>query len=437
MTVAVQAEHEQSVWSHNLRNVAAELLIAVLIVLFFFSILFGVTNLYLPIGTSVKDLAQSIGRSVSQTASREPAVERPETETLQPLAAMLTEISNKVNIKPARDIAWSTAQTGMALHHRDAVQTYERAHALIEFNEGSYLDIGENSLVVFQSLESGLFANKARTLRVMVEGELRGKLLPSSSGPSSLQVAVPGSELQVSPAEGGGDDVEFKVRVNPDKTSTLAVHKGKAQVLVGGKRIRLEENDGLTLDVDGQPVPLSLPAAPILKAPHDSRVAYYRDLPPKIVFSWKPSGVVDGYRFMLARDPEFRDLVVDEELDSARFKHGNLKKGRYYWRVHALADKLEGRPSEIRQLSLMQDRKPPVLRLQPPPKVVHSDTVTLRGTTEPGAKVYVEGKQVIVNGQGIFKHRLRIKRGASLIVIEAVDPAGNVAYATKLVNGKY
>ncbi len=86
---------------------------------------------------------------------------------------------------------------------------------------------------------------------------------------------------------------------------------------------------------------------------------------------------------------------------------------------------------------MVQDRKPPVLRVQPPPKVVNQDTITLRGKTEPGAKVYVEGNRVTVNKEGFFKHQLRIKRGASLIVVEAVDPAGNVAYATNLVNAKY
>lgn len=435
MTVAVQAEHEDRGWSRNLRTFSGELLIAVLIVLLFFFILFAITNLVLPIGTSVRDLAQSIGASVSQTASRETTVDR--AAAPQALTAMLTEISNKVSVKPAQDIAWSTAQIGMALHHRDAVQTYDRARALVQFDEGGYLDISENSLVVFQSMEQDLLAHKARTFRLMVEGELRGKLLPSSDGPTNLQVAVAGQEVQVSPTEGSSEDVEFRLSVNPDQSSTLSVYKGNADVLVGGQRIRLDENHGVTLDADGQPVPLSLPSAPIPKAPHANRVTYYRDVPPKIAFSWEPSGLVDGYRFLVARDPEFRQLLVDEQTTRTRFKHGNLKQGRYYWRVHALVDQLEGMPSETRQLSVIQDRKPPVLRLQPPPKVVRRDTITLRGTTEPGAKVYVEGQQVTVGGDGVFKHRLRIKRGASLIVVEAVDPAGNVAYATNLVNGKF
>ena len=105
--------------------------------------------------------------------------------------------------------------------------------------------------------------------------------------------------------------------------------------------------------------------------------------------------------------------------------------------MQALAGKTEGIPSEARTLTLVQDLTPPALYVQKLPKVLHQSAVTLRGKTEPGARIYVEGKPVAVDSEGTFQYRLHIKPGASLIVIEAVDSAGNVAYATNVVNGKY
>jgi hypothetical protein len=207
--------------------------------------------------------------------------------------------------------------------------------------------------------------------------------------------------------------VEFKLKVNPDKTSTLSLHKGNAQLLVGGKRLNLQENYGVTIGADGQATePVALPSAPTPKLPTEGSAAYYRDVPPRLRFSWKPTEPTDNYRFMVARDPQFRQVVVDEEVSGTTFAHGNLKRGQYYWRVQALAGKTEGTPSEARALTIVQDRTPPVLYVQKLPKVA-------------------------VDGEGTFQHRLYIKPGASLIVIEAVDSAGNVAYATNLVNGKY
>jgi hypothetical protein len=441
MAMAMQNEAYQ-VEPRNVRMLMVELLVAVLIVILAFSIVLGITSYYFPIGTGVKELAYSIGESVTSAKPREMKVSRGAQDSTAgvntSLTAMVSSISNRVNVKLANDIAWGGAQVGMSLHHRDAIQTYERSRALVEFDEQSYLDIGENSLVVFQSMEPDLFAQKTRTFRVTVEGELRGRLLRSPGSSANLEVALPNAEVQMVPGQAAGDDVEFKLTVNPDKTSTLSVHKGNAELLVGGKRVNLQENYGVTIDADGQPMePVSLPSAPVPKLPTQGSAAYYRDVPPRLRFSWKPTEPTNNYRIMLARDPQFRQVVVDEQVSGTSFTHGNLKGGQYYWRVQALAGKTEGTPSEARELTIVQDRTPPVLYVQKLPKVVHQSAITLRGKTEPGARIFVEGTPVAVDSDGTFQHRLYVKPGASLIVIEAVDSAGNVAYATNLVNGKY
>ena len=441
MAAAMQNEAYQAE-PRNLRLLTLELIVAVLMVILAFSVVLGITSYYFPIGTGVKELAHSLGESVSSVRSREMQISRgtsnSQAETSSSLSAMVSSINNRVNVKLANDIAWGGAQVGMSLHHRDAIQTYDRSRALVEFNEQSYLDIGENSLVVFQDIQPDLFAQRTRTFRVTVEGELRGRLSRSADGSANLQVALPNAELQMAPGQAAGGDVEFKLTVNPDKTSTLSLHKGEAQLLVGGKQINLQENYGVTIGADGQALePVALPSAPTPRLPTEGSTAYYRDVPPRLRFSWKPSETTGNYRLMVARDPQFRQVVVDEQVSGTTFAHGNLKRGQYYWRVQALAGKTEGTPSEARALAIVQDRTPPVLHVQKLPKVVHQSAITLRGKTEPGAKIYVEGTPVTVDSEGTFNHRLYIKPGASLIVIEAVDSAGNVAYATNLVNGKY
>lgn len=422
----------------RLRMAVVEVGIAVLIALLFFFVVLGIINLYLPLGTSVRELARSIAAPVTQTQSREVVITDGNESVDSSSTARLREISNRVNMKSASDIAWSTAQVGRSLFDRDAIQTYDRARALIEFDENSYLDIGENSLVVFQQMRPEIFAKETRSFRLLVEGELRGKIVGSGNGATDLQISLPGAELRAQAAAGSGDEVEFHVMVNADQSSTLAIYKGNAEVLVGGKTVRLGSNVGLTIGADGQlSGPIQLPPEPALKSPRDAKVTSFRTLPPKVVFSWKPTESATAYRFVLARDAAFRQILVDERLAGTTFAHGNLKDGRYYWRVHAITDRLESAPSESRQLIMAQDQKPPILRVQSPPKVVHSNTVTIRGRTEPNAKVYVEGRRVPVNKDGAFQYQLSVKPGASLIVIEAVDPAGNVVYETKLVNGKF
>ena len=416
------------------RRIATEFGIALLIVLLFFFIVLGIMNLYFPIGTSMKDLAQTIGTSVSPTGPKDLFIAG--TNNTQ-IMARVTELGKKVNVKSANTIAWSRAQLGMTLASRDAIQTYAKARALIEFGGDNYLDIGENSLVILQGVEPDLFVNKLRTLRVEVQGELRGRLQRSDDGFTNLQVALPGADLQMVPGE-GEQGVEFKLAVNKDKSSTLSLFKGDAEIMIGGKRVLLGENFALTIGPDGQPLePVALPAQPILKRPVNGNASYFRKLPPKIRFTWKPEKPASAYRFMLSRDPEFRQLLVDERVKRTSFTYGNLKKGEYYWRVHSLIGDIEGMPSEVRKLHMVQDRTPPMLKLQKPPTVIRQPTITLRGKTEPGSKIYVDGTRVKVSAQGVFTHKLSVKPGATLIVVEAIDPAGNIAYATNLLNGKF
>lgn len=437
MATVIQSEQMSELASDEqspMRRIATEFGIALLIVLLFFFILFGIMSLYFPIGTSVKDLAQAIGTSVSPTGPKDLFIAGANNTQIM---ARVTELGKKVNVKSANTIAWSRAQLGMALASRDAIQTYAKARALIEFGGDNYLDIGENSLVILQGMEPDLFVNKRRTLRVEVQGELRGRLQRSDDGFTNLQVALPGADLQMVPGE-GEQGVEFKLAVNKDKSSTLSLFKGDAEIMIGGKRVLLGENFALTIGPDGQPLePVALPAQPILKRPVNGNASYFRKLPPKIRFTWKPEKPASAYRFMLSRDPEFRQLLVDERVKQTSFTYGNLKKGEYYWRVHSLTGDIEGMPSEVRKLRMVQDRTPPMLKLQKPPTIIGQPTITLRGKTEPGTKIYVDGTRVKVSAQGVFTHKLSVKPGATLIVVEAIDPAGNIAYATNLLNGKF
>lgn len=437
MATVIQSEQMSELASDEqspVRRIATEFGIALLIVLLFFFILFGIMSLYFPIGTSVKDLAQAIGTSISPTGPKDLFIAGANNTQIM---ARVTELGKKVNVKSANTIAWSRAQLGMALASRDAIQTYAKARALIEFGGDNYLDIGENSLVILQGMEPDLFVNKRRTLRVEVQGELRGRLQRSDDGFTNLQVVLPGADLQMVPGE-GEQGVEFKLAVNKDKSSTLSLFKGDAEIMIGGKRVLLGENFSLTIGPDGQPLePVALPAQPILKRPVNGNASYFRKLPPKIRFTWKPEKPASAYRFMLSRDPEFRQLLVDERVKQTSFTYGNLKKGEYYWRVHSLTGDIEGMPSEVRKLRMVQDRTPPMLKLQKPPTIIGQPTITLRGKTEPGTKIYVDGTRVKVSAQGVFTHKLSVKPGATLIVVEAIDPAGNIAYATNLLNGKF
>jgi len=54
-----------------------------------------------------------------------------------------------------------------------------------------------------------------------------------------------------------------------------------------------------------------------------------------------------------------------------------------------------------------------------------SETTTITGTSEPGAKVYINDVAIPVNADGTFSYKLILKEGKNKVAMKAVDPAGN------------
>jgi hypothetical protein len=124
-------------------------------------------------------------------------------------------------------------------------------------------------------------------------------------------------------------------------------------------------------------------------------------------------------------------------LQKNRFRHGNLKSGSYFWKVSSMADSIEGLFSKTGQFRVVKDQSPPSLKVRFPPKTLYSGRYTLRGKTEPGARVFVGGQRVKTTRSGNFEYNLKLKPGMNVIVVESVDGVDNVAYRSKRVISKY
>lgn len=426
----------------------AEAVVVLALVLFFFSIvLFWLKSLF-PIGQGMSDLVRRdrsaprerrVNPSIQgqgQGVLREEAIE--EILPPVPFAATLKRRRNEVKSKRAQGIAWTPANAGMELFNRDSVQTLSSSSAVISFDENSSLDMGENSLIIIRGLEEDVATHEKRSVVVIMEGELRGSLASMSTKSSFVEVATPTSVTRVHSKKGKGKNAEFKISVNPNNSSTVTVLKGQAEVVAQGKKVTVEENYTVTVEKDKAPArPSLLPIMPKPAFPPTGKIFFFRDLPPKVEFGWDSLGDAEVFRFVLARDPAFQDVVVDERITEFGFVHGNLKEGEYFWRVSGLIGWGEGKHSKAQQLKLVRDVEQPALRVEFPPEIFTGSRYTLKGSTEPGAEVFVKSQKIEVGETGEFKYEIELRRGTNVIVVEAVDLAGNITYSSQKVNGKF
>lgn len=414
---------------NNLR-LFLEVVAVVGLVLLFFSIFLGTLNVIFPTGTSFSELMGK-GGGLTPLSPGGPSG-RNANVLEQPI--VLSKLTNVAKNKRSDDMVWTFAHVGLNLYDRDAVQTFKAASAQLTIDKGeNYLEMGENSLIIISLNEKDVEKNEKRTLLVMVDGQLKGKLSQHGTEGRKLEISTPTAVMRV-PA--GGTDLsgaEFQVSINNDRSSTFTVLNGAVEVVAQGQSVLVNENQTTTVSLNGPPpVPQDLPREMALIDPLNDQVFYYRDIPPRVRFSWLPLSNEKEYRILLAKDRDFSTLVADEWVTEPFFVHGNLKEGDYYWKV-GLRKKST---CETRQIRMERITKAPPLQLEAIPRVVQTERYVIKGTTAPEVRIIIEGKEVKTDKAGRFEYTLRLRQGVNSIVVEAVDMAGNITYGVVRIIAK-
>jgi hypothetical protein len=357
------------------------------------------------------------------------------------LAARLTFTQNDVKAKKSDEIVWARAKEGLGLFDRDAVQTLSRSSAVITFDEKNYLDMDENSLVIIKRLERNRILKERRSFMVVIDGSLRGRI--DADGPENVQleIATPTAVTEVNTRDSQGRPSDFQIHVNPDQTSTVTVYSGVAKVMAQGVTVEVRENQVTQIGLNSPPEePQSIQEPVSLKAPEQGALSFYRDFPPEIIFAWSPQEKAVRYHLQIAREASFRDRVLDEITSQTRFLYGNLKAGNYFWRVASLdAEGIKGEWSEVREIEVVQKRVPPPLQLAYPKKdeVINQEKIWINGNSDATAVVYVNGRKAKRDSGGRFKEEVRLRKGINLILVESVDPAGNVSFERRMISRKF
>ena len=171
----------------------------------------------------------------------------------------------------------------------------------------------------------------------------------------------------------------------------------------------------------------------VLRQPGNNSRFRYLQIPPRVNFAWSRTRGALKYRFEIARDADFQRILVDEILDGNSFTHGNLRSGRYYWRVSAVAGWVQGPATPARRFDIVRDARPPKLELQGIERQP-DEGYLVRGRTSRDAKVFVLGEPVAVNADGSFEYRFNPQPGTQSVVVESIDAIGNAAYSSQVLH---
>ena len=350
-------------------------------------------------------------------------------------------------IRLSGSIAWFRSVQGDVRYRRGESGEFLRAYPRVELNEGDYVQSSGNSSAEIHFREDDtVFTLRPKTLIKLGGGSVGGDRtmafmeygwlrLDTSNTASGLR--TPYSELRV--AENSNISVELPE--NSDR-STLRVAAGSAEVrsLESGEVLQLGERQQVTLKDQSFGTILQLPPQPMLTAPTDD-FSVDIDTTDQLVLEWSPVASARRYALQVSKSRLFGDNLVEaSDRRSTRATLGLKGQGKYMWRVAAYgsngalgpwSETRKFRVSSYRGLGMETDTEPPPIEVQ---VLVTGYIAVLRGKTEPGADLLMNGKKIPLAADGSFTTTLALDgKGRVPLDFRATDRAGNTSFERRWV----
>jgi hypothetical protein len=337
--------------------------------------------------------------------------------------ALLSDRNGRVEAQKPKDLAWNDAQLRAVLVEEEKVRTLSDSTAQLTFRDASRLRLNANSNAIIQEMRYDPLTRHEEAKVSLVEGNFYA-LLAGESDRTSFAVDIPEAKARV---ESG----DFWISSDNSGAKFTNYDDRPVAVATGSETVTLGRNEGLVLSAKGEAGEKhDVLEAPRLSAPANDDIAYDTS----VDLAWGQPEGAGGYWLEIGANQSFDTMLVSEfGLQKPAFRAEKLPSGEYYWRVSALdAFGLPGERSAPWRFTVAIDKVAPFLRIDAPDEgaIERDGAIEIRGETEPGVAVSVNGHPVEVTAAGGFAGPVTASEGDNQVEVAATDPAGNV---TRLV----
>jgi len=342
-----------------------------------------------------------------------------------PQQAHFTNIDGTVRVKKAKEGIWVQADYSLALEKNDVVQTSPEGIAKVVFTDGTNYTVKPDSLIVIQ--ENFLNSDQQTQVTVQVTTGTVDLATATISPGSRSQVSVAGANVSIDSQSAA----EVKNDPNVDQHAVL-MQKGTGEVVRGQEKEKIGANEMLsfTSDAAEKMAKTKVIAPPILINPASQQQVSLASGEKGVTFSWTPVDSIKGYHLMVSRNQFFTgpSLVYDRTVTGEQIAL-NIPEGAYFWKMQSVGEdgKLSAE-SPISRFSLVPRGNSAIsVPLEVAEFVQHGHMIEVRGRTEPGARVMVNGQEAVVMGDGTFRHLTNaLPTGDNMITVTALNSKGGV-----------
>jgi hypothetical protein len=348
---------------------------------------------------------------------------------VSPQQAHFTNLDGTVRVKKANDNRWIKADYGLPLEKGDVVQTMAEGIAKVAFADGSTYSIQQDSLVTIE--ESGTNAQQVPQVAVRLDtGEIH---LNTGAAGSRQQVRIDNSTTTVAP-----DSALLALNDRKHDKRQVMLTKGAAQFVMGTEKVPIAPYERVAFNPEtGKIAKEKEIAPPVLLAPANMMPIFNVAGGKTVDFSWTPIDNAKFYLLRISRNPYFSSIEKEVKADKPETKISGLTEGRYYWMVQSVDSRgRESVESERNGFTLItRGSESEALLLEMEPFVQHGHVIQVKGKTERGARVMVNGEEVpVIAPDGSFSYFTPpLPSGESVITITAQNSKGGVSTQTKRV----
>ena len=352
-----------------------------------------------------------------------------------PQQAHFINIDGVVRVKKASSNTWVTADYSLALERNDVVQTSDEGIARVRFADGTNYTVKPDSLIVIQENS----VNEAQQTKVAVQvttGTVDLATASAMARGSKSQVIVAGATATFAPESAG------EVQNDPrNDQHAILVKKGGAEVVRGSEDVKMGENERVSFTTEADKmVKTKEIGPPVLMDPKSGDNVPLDSKSKGVTLTWAPVDGVRTYHIKVSRNQYFTGPMV---IDQANWPHlelllSNLAPGSYWWEVQSVGDngKLSAVSERNKFTVVPYTESGAKIPLEIVSLIQHGHVFEIKGQTEPGARVMVNGQEVaMINSDGSFHHFTnQLPTGENWITVTAQNSKGGYGLVSRPVN---
>jgi len=338
--------------------------------------------------------------------------------------ARFVNLDGKVQVKKVNTTQWASADYRMSLDKGDLIQTGSDGVARVTFADGTTYTVKNDTLIMVE--ENTVGPDRPTRVGVAITS---GALDLSTAGweqsGSHAEVRFPADQSVASIQQNS----RASVRSDPQsKQDEITVSAGAAELQRGEERVELGRYERATFKPGGPVTKSQVLSPPDLVYPGNLQPIIVAD-PARtpIRFEWKPVAEAVHYTLRVSATSMFTRIVAEKQAKGPSAEVTGLEPGDYFWGVVATdAQNRASEPSDIFKFTLAEQGKTQGMLLEVESTQLHGAVVEIRGQTEPGAALMVNGQSVAqIDKDGHFVYFTPpMARGSQTIVLVGQNRRG-------------